>query len=305
LHFGAQSEIGKLCSVLMHRPGKEIFAVNHNTLSYYGFRDIPDLKNLQAEYDILINILKREDVEVLLLNELLNNSYSTSNLPNLYFTRDIISITNIGVIVMNMGISGRSDEPNAVKNVIQEKIPIVVEINHPGYLEGGDFVYLDEKTLAIGYGPRTNLDGIDQLIQGLKGSIIEEVIGVPLPPHLIHLDQAFSVIAPQLAVVNEPSLRYDKSYIFNKREIKKESFLNYLKKKGFDKVTVTKDEVMQFGANICVIETGKILIYEWNQRIIMELEQRGIEVISIPGKELVKGGGGPHCMTCPILREKL
>ena len=49
----------------------------------------------------------------------------------------------------------------------------------------------------------------------------------------------------------------------------------------------------------------KILIYEWNKRIIMELERSGIEVISIPGKELVKGGGGPHCMTCPILREKL
>ncbi len=303
MRFGAVSEICPLYSVLMHRPGQEILAVTSKTVSYYGFRAIPDLRNLQMEFDSFIDTFRNEGVKVILMNDLLKNTDEISSLPNMYFTRDILSITDIGIIVMNMGIPGRLSEPPIAKQVLESEIPVVVEISLPGQLEGGDFVYLDEHTLAVGYGPRTNQEGISQLVKGLNQSAITEIISVPLPPHLIHLDQIFSVIAPKMCIVHEPSLKYDLAHINQRGEIRKEFFHSYLKRRGFVMIPVKNEEVMQFGANICAIEPNKIVLYEWNKRIIRTLEHHGVDVLPIQGVELVKGGGGPHCMTCPIYRE--
>ncbi len=303
MQFGALSEIGKLSIVLMHRPGREISVVKPNNLSYYGFRAVPDLENLQREFDNLVKSLESEGVEVILLNDITNNLDGIHSLPNLYFTRDILSVTDIGLIVMNMGIAGRLSEPFIAKQALEQQIPVAAEISSPGQLEGGDFVYLNERTLAVGYGPRTNKEGLTQLIQGLRSSLIEEIISIPLPPNLIHLDQIFSVIASKMCIVHEPSLKFGLAHINRREEEKKELFFSYLKKKKFEMISVNTEEVMQFGANVCALEPKKIVIYKWNKRIITELEERGIDVIPIQGTELVKGGGGPHCMTCPILRD--
>ncbi|MFW9904438.1 MAG: dimethylarginine dimethylaminohydrolase family protein [Candidatus Thorarchaeota archaeon] len=305
MQFSAISEIGKLETVLMHRPGQEILAVSPENLAYYGFRAKPDLKGIQNEFDNFNDILKNEGIKVVLLNSLINESQLNTSLPNLYFTRDVLAVMDIGLIVMNMGIPGRLKEPFIVKQALQQQIPIAVEISPPGQLEGGDFVFLDEHTLSIGYGPRTNFKGIAQLIRGLIKSQIDEVISVPLPPYLIHLDQVFSVVGSDQCIIHESSLVHGNARIDQRGKVIEMPFLDYLKSKEFKIITVNKEDVIQFGANVCAIKPGKIIMYEWNTRIIKELERHGIDVIPIQGAELVKGGGGPHCMTCPILRGEL
>ncbi|MFX1511707.1 MAG: arginine deiminase family protein [Promethearchaeota archaeon] len=52
---------------------------------------------------------------------------------------------------------------------------------------------------------------------------------------------------------------------------------------------------------IC-LDQRKCIASEWNERINTELDQRGVDVLTIQGGELACGGGGPHCMTLPILR---
>ena len=299
MEFGIRSEIGKLRSVLMHRPGEEIKKVTKETLHQYHFRAVPNLAKMQDEFDDFTAVLKENNVEVVFLESLTEDTHS----PNLYFTRDIASITEKGLIVMNMGAEGRRNEPKIIKNALKKMIPVHVEIKKPGLLEGGDLVYIDDDALGIGFGPRSNLQGVKKLISKMKRTSIKEIVLIPLPSFRVHLDGAFMFVDNHLAVVHEPSINQQRAQIIQGNSSKKEPFLDYLRWKGIRTITVTDEETKLFGPNLLSIGSGKVISYEWNTRIIKELEKRGLDVITIKGKELVKGGGGPHCMTCPILRD--
>ena len=299
MEFGIRSEIGKLRSVLMHRPGDEIKKITKETLHQYHFRAVPNLTKMQNEFDDFTAILKENNVDVVLL-ELLTEK---THLPNLYFTRDIASITEKGLIVMNMAIEGRKDEPKIIKEALKKEIPVLVEIKKPGILEGGDLVYIDDDALGIGFGPRSNIQGIKKLISKLKKTSIKEIVLIPLADFRIHLDGAFMFVDNHLAVVHEPSICQQRAQIIEGSSTRKEPFLDYLRWKGIRTITVSDEETKMFGPNLFSLGSGKVISYDWNTRIIKELEKRGLDVIPLRGKELVKGGGGPHCMTCPILRD--
>ena len=80
-----------------------------------------------------------------------------------------------------MGKKNRIPEKIAIINLLKsENIPILGEITDPGKLEGGDIVWINQNTIAVGIGYRTNMNGIKQLSR-LLTNIVEEVIPVPLP----------------------------------------------------------------------------------------------------------------------------
>lgn len=57
-------------------------------------------------------------------------------------------------------------------------------------------------------------------------------------------------------------------------------------------------------ANVVQLEPGKVLAYAHNHYTIKSLRENGIEVLTFPGKYLADGGGGPHCLTMPVLRQE-
>ena len=77
-------------------------------------------------------------------------------------------------ILCNMGKPQRTGEPAAMEAALRASgCAILGTIQPPGRLEGGDVAWLDERTIAIGHGYRTNAEGIEQL-RSFLGDSIEE-----------------------------------------------------------------------------------------------------------------------------------
>lgn len=128
-------------------------------------------------------------------------------------------------------------------------------------------------------------------------------MAVPLPSFRVHLDGALMVLSPDIALFHEEGLDLFPSYVYDEDGVKVIYLRKYLEEKGLELVECDDTEVRMFGTNLLGIGDHKLVSYEWNERVMELLDDRGFDIIGIPGSQLSIGGGGPHCMTCPILRD--
>lgn len=84
-----KSEIGKLKSVILKRPGKEIENITPETMPRLLFDDIPYLPIAQKEHDEFAQVLKTNGVEVLYLDDLVSESITTSEVKREFLNRMI------------------------------------------------------------------------------------------------------------------------------------------------------------------------------------------------------------------------
>ncbi len=308
MEYGATCEYYPLKKVLMFRPGEEVKKIQLNSFQELSFRDVVYWKRFQEEHDKFCKILQNEKVEVIYLNELLSEEDKKVVNPNLVYTRDSGSITSAGSIQMRMANQVRTTEPTLVTRGLKKLgIPLLHEITSPGKLEGGDFVYPDENTLMIGYSTRTNEEGALQATSTiLKNTIIKTIVLIPLPSWRVHLDGGLMFIDKDLFLHHPASVEMFPIRVHRQNEdIRIMALMEFIKENlDAEKIAITDNELYLFGANVVCLDKRKCVMYEWNERIINELKERNVDVLEIEGGELSRGGGGPHCMTLPILRQK-
>jgi N-dimethylarginine dimethylaminohydrolase len=306
MKYGAQTEYGKLRKVLMHRPDEGMRVVTAGNKNDYLYRDPVYWKAFQEEHDTYTDALKAEGIDVILLNELLDEEHRkiASVLPNLVYTRDVGMITDMGANIFRMTYPARFVEPTLMEIAFKKLgIPIAHKITPPGLVEGGDFVWFDKDTSMMGFGTRSNEHGAFQMRDVMMGKCIKELVLQPLPSWRVHLDGALMMMSSDLALFYSDALRLFPAYIYNKDGVEIKWLEDYLKEKGVELIYCNDTEIRVFGSNIVGLGDQKCVSYEWNERIISLLEDRGLDVISIPGSQLAIGGGGPHCLTSPILRD--
>jgi len=118
----------------------------------------PDLARAIAEHDRFIDLLRSTGANVRLLPH-----DPVTTLDSIY-VRDASIISQTGLILCSMGKAERATEPAAQQRALEgDDVAISGAITAPGRLEGGDLIWIDERTLAVGRGYRTNADGIRQL----------------------------------------------------------------------------------------------------------------------------------------------
>jgi N-dimethylarginine dimethylaminohydrolase len=256
-----------------------------------NFTAPPEVGRAAAEYDRFVESLKSTGAEILALP-----SDPDTTLDSLY-VRDASLITPHGIVLCRTGKAERSTEPSAQRAAFESwGLPIAGTITSPGTIEGGDVLWLDERTVVVGRGYRTNDAGIFQF-RDLLGTAVDEVIVVPLPHwrgpgDVFHLMSIISPVDHDLAVVYSPLMPVP--------------FREMLAARGIQFVEVPDAEFESMGANVLALSPRECLMVEGNPVTRARLEAAGARVQTYAGTEIsLKGGGGPTCLTRPLTRSEV
>ena len=253
-----------------------------------NYLEAPNFNKAILDYENFVSLLKSFDIEL----HYLPKDKSTS-LDSIY-THDPCVISNNGVIICNMGKKSRLPESDTIEKFFNSmQIPILGKIKTPGILEGGDVVWIDNKTIAVGEGYRTNREGIEQL-RYLLSDQVETVISVPMPhwngsQDCLHLMSNLSPIDHNLYLVYSRLLPV--------------SFRKYLLDQNIELIDVPDEEYESMGCNVLAVAPRKVIMISGNSKTKQLLEKNNVEVYTYDGTEIsIKGAGGPTCLTRPFLR---
>jgi len=283
--FGCQNMSDPLRRVLVKRPD-EAFAVED--FERWHYTAPPELEAAQREHQDLVEILLQGGAEVIYHDE------PQPDRADAIYVFDPALVTDRGAVILKMGKEDRLGEEAAMARRFAELgIPILQTLEGEARAEGGDLLWVDEHTLAVGLGFRTNAEGLAQLRQGLCPLGIE-IVPVELPYYrgpdtCLHLLSLISIVDSDLAVVYPPLLSVP--------------FWTLLEDRGFRFVEVPEEELATMGPNVLALAPGKCVMLEGNPVTQNRLEEAGCEVHTYRGNEIsLKAEGGPTCLTRPILR---
>lgn len=185
------------------------------------------------------------------------------------------------------------------------------------------------------------LEQIKKKKEGLQHILIQELPDTP--ESFIHLDMVFTFLDVDACMVYEPLIMGTNRYhtihiqVENGKVVdisEKKNLVKALKNLGIDMKPVhcggvlgdwtQEREQWHSGANFFAFAPGQVIGYERNVHTLEQLNQNGFEVIpareiltgakqipqgkcviTIPGSELARGGGGARCMTMPIRRKSI
>ena len=149
---------------------------------------------------------------------------------------------------------------------------------------------LRPELLCIGRGLRTNGAGARALAMLVGGDT--RIFDLPYwrgPAELLHLLSVISPLADDLAVVYLPLLPA--------------GLWELLMDLGIRLIDVPEEEFATLGCNVLAVRPGVVVVAEGNPVTRRALEAAGCEVHAFAAEEIGRnGGGGPTCLTRPILR---
>jgi len=207
--------------------------------------------------------------------------------PNSVFARDFGGCVKEGYIMGRFKLDMRYKEHVDYKKRMEELgIPMIGEVKE-GLFEGGDFMFMNEKWVTVGMADRTNDKGLEE-IRNILEPLGYEVTGVHLDPRYLHLDMCFNLVDEHLAVSYKEGLPDDFKSLLTKRDI--------------EIIEVPEESIFLHGCNLQALGDKRVMSLKRNERVNEELAKRGMKVVELDITEILKAGGGPHCMTFPLER---
>lgn len=279
--FGSASMWGELRRVLVRPPTAEDVGAWRD----FGWRAAPDPVRAGEEHERLCLVLEEAGAEVIV------SRHEPGN-PDAIYVYDPTLVGHHGAVLLRPGKEARRAEPDATAAALDAAgIPIVGRLDSPACVEGGDTLWLDETTLLVGHGYRTNAAGIGALADAFPGV---DVIAFDLPhwngaAEVLHLMSYISPLDSDLAVVYPRLAPVRLLELLGELEIRT--------------VVVPDEEFESMGPNVLALGPRRALALEGNDETRRRMERAGVDVVVYRGDEISrKGDGGPTCLTRPLLR---
>jgi dimethylargininase len=282
MDHGGQSAVAPLRRALVRPPRVEDLGAWRE----YGWPAGPDPARTLREHEAFRQELTASGTDVLV------GETPVPGDPDAVFACDPVLMTDRGALLLRPGKEGRRGEPEALRADLQAfGVPVAEAMGAPATAEGGDLLWLDRGTLAVGRSYRTNDAGVEWISKQLPEA---QVLAFDLPHHhgpgeVLHLLSLISLVDGDLAVV----------YL----RLLPAGLVDLLTARGVRLVEVPEEEFSSHGTNVLALGRRRALMLEGNPETRRRLEAAGVEVRTYPADELAgKGHGGPTCLTLPIQR---
>jgi N-dimethylarginine dimethylaminohydrolase len=282
--WGVSSECGTLRSVLLRRPGPELDAITDFDAVQMRSDLLPGVA--RSQHDDLVRAYERFGVAVHFVQN------GRSDKPNAMFIRDLMVMTPEGAIVTRPASTIRAGEERYVAEALGGLgVPILMSVHGDGTFEGADLSWVDENLCFLAEGLRTNTAGADQVERMLREIGVKDVVRVDLPWGAMHLDGVLNFLDRDLAVVWPRRTPF--------------KVVNVLRKRGFRFIEIQNEHEAQhcLPMNFVALRPGVILMPEGGDSTRELYEDAGVTCHTVDIRELVKAGGGIHCMTGFLKRD--
>src|SRR5215210_3550549 len=279
--YGCRDMVGTLRRVFVRSPQAAT-----ETWRLCGWRSEPDAARLRAEHEAFCALLEEAGAEVVAAPPC-----DGGNLDEIYVF-DPALVTEEGVVPLRPGKPVRRGEPSALEaDAHAAGVPLLARLEAPAEAEGGDLIRLDEETLLVGHGYRTNEAG-SAALEALLPRTNVLTFDLPYlrgPGEILHLLSLLSPLDHDLAVAFVPLLPV--------------RLVQLLEERGIQLVEVPEDEFETMGPNALALGPRRALALDGNVETRRRMERAGVDVVTYRGEELSKGDGGPTCLTLPLLRD--
>ena len=288
-NYGAQNMVSPLLRVIVRAPAATM-AEADSSKWHYGAGLTRDA--LDSQHREFIAQLAESGAEIISMDD------APDELCDAVFTHDPSLVSNAGAVLLRMGKVLRRGEVDAHERLYRILgVPILGRIETPGTVEGGDCVWLNQHTVIVGRGFRTNQHGIEQL-QALLEPTGVTVYAFDLPVYsgagaCLHLMSLISLLDHDLALVCKAMLPV--------------ALYQMLQEHGVQLVDAPLDEFESsntLSLNVLAVKPRQGIMVAGLPGTKRAMEDAGCTIDTFNGDSLcVKCEGGPTCLTRPLLRK--
>lgn len=296
--WGLDNDVGRIRSILMHRPGPEMEVIDPTKRIpeigslgdleqgwYFQSDTAPEIEGMRREHDAFVAALQAEGVEVHFLE-----GVSDGRLKSVY-TRDPFVMVKGGAIICRMGARIRRGEELVITRTLAKLgVPILRTLSGSAVMEGGSFSWINPRTCVIGCGVRVNREGAAQVGEVLARQGVELIV-IDLVGYDIHIDGSFMMIDRDLALVDPAGLPY--------------SFLERLKDLKVRTIEIEPADDKWIINSLCVAPGKLIMPQGATNRTLDALAKAGVTWTTLPFAKVQANGGGLHCSTTPLVRDAI
>lgn len=293
------------------------------------------IKDERAFIDQTMAGLKKQDLSIsktASFSAMRENDYPfiIDPMPNLYFTRDPFAIIGHSISLNRMFSETRRRETLYGQYIFKHhpqfakpSVNFLYDREEPARIEGGDQLVLSQHVLAIGISQRTEVHSIEKIAENIFSMepSFEHILAFDIGSErkFMHLDTVFTMIDRDKFTIH-PEIEGELTLfsitkqgqeikVVEEKDTLDHILCRYLDlpaveliRCGGEDITAAAREQWNDGSNTLAIAPGEVIVYDRNTITNQLLAEAGIKLHQIPGSELVRGRGGPRCMSMPFIR---